>query len=77
MVKIIDTKEFIPSDMKGHYLFIGEILQAYADENYLTNGVPDISKMKPITLIQNDNYYWKVGEKIGRAWKIGKDYPVE
>ena len=38
VVKTIDTKEFITPDKKGHYVFIGEIVQAYADEKYLTNG---------------------------------------
>lgn len=74
VVKIIDTKEFISPENKGHYIFIGEIIEAYADESYLTNGIPDITKMNPFSLTQNDNNYWKVGEKIGRAWSIGKDY---
>jgi flavin reductase (DIM6/NTAB) family NADH-FMN oxidoreductase RutF len=74
LVKVIDTKEFIPPDKRGHFIFIGEIIQAYADEEYLINGIPDILKMKPFTLTQNDNNYWKVGEKIGRAWSIGKNY---
>ncbi|MFX1574120.1 MAG: flavin reductase family protein [Promethearchaeota archaeon] len=77
VMKVIDTKEFIPPDKRGHYIFIGEIVQAYADEKYLTNNIPDISKMKPFTLTQNDNNYWKVGERIGRAWKIGKDYSIK
>ena len=77
VVKKVDTKVFISPDKKGHYIFIGEIVQAYADEKYLTNGIPDITKMKPFTLTQNDNHYWKVGEQIGRAWYIGKDYLIE
>ena len=74
VVKIIDTKEFIAPDKKGHYIFIGEIIQAYANEEHLTNGIPDISKMKPFTLTQVDTNYWRIGERIGRAWSIGRNY---
>ena len=74
VVKIIDTKEFISRENKGHFIFIGEIIQAYADERYLTNGMPDITKIKPFSLTQVDRSYWKIGERKGSAWYIGKDY---
>ncbi|MFX1496926.1 MAG: flavin reductase family protein [Promethearchaeota archaeon] len=74
VVKILNTNELIDSDKKGHNIFIGKIVNAYADEKYLTNGVPDLAKMKPFTLTQNDNFYWKMGEKAGKAWSIGKNY---
>lgn len=74
LVKIVDTKEFIPPENKGHHIFIGEIVQAYADETYLMNNTPDITKIKPFSLTQVDRSYWKVGEKKGSAWYIGKDY---
>lgn len=77
LMKTIDTKEIIRLEKKGHYIFIGEIVQAYAEEKYLTNGIPDITKMKPFLLTQIDANYWKIGEKIGRAWSIGKDYSPE
>jgi flavin reductase (DIM6/NTAB) family NADH-FMN oxidoreductase RutF len=77
VVRTIDTKDFIPPDKKGHYIFIGEIIQAYADEEFLTNGVPDITKMKPFTLTQIDRSYWRIGENIGDAWSIGKNFISE
>ncbi len=67
LVKTIDMN-------KGHDLFIGEIVQAYANEEYLTNGIPDIKKFFPLVFSINDNNYWKVGEHIGRAWSVGKKY---
>ncbi len=53
-------------------LFIGEIVEAYADESTLTAGSPDVTKMQPFTLTMPDNTYWKVGEKVGRAWDAGR-----
>jgi hypothetical protein len=43
-------------------------------EQYLTNGLPDISKIKPIIFTMHDNNYWQVGGHLGGAWNIGKDY---
>ena len=67
VVKTIDTE-------KGHDIFIGEIINAYAEEKYLTNGIPDVTKLHPLIFSMGDNNYWKFGELIGRAWNIGRNY---
>jgi len=58
----------------GHEIFIGEIVNVYAEEKYLTKGIPDVKKFNPIVFTMNDNNYWKIGEHIGRAWSIGRNY---
>jgi hypothetical protein len=30
-----------------------------------------MAKINPLLLTMPDNYYWKVGEKLGKAWNIG------
>ncbi len=55
-------------------IFIGEIMETYTAEKYLTNGLPDIKKINPLLFSMHDNNYWRVGEHLGRAWDIGKDY---
>nr|MDO8098459.1 flavin reductase family protein [Candidatus Njordarchaeota archaeon] len=55
-------------------VFIGEIVAAYSEEQYLTDGRPDIKKIKPIVFSTNDKNYWKIGELIGQAWNIGKNF---
>jgi flavin reductase (DIM6/NTAB) family NADH-FMN oxidoreductase RutF len=55
-------------------LIIGEIVETYTTEQYLTNGLPDIRKIKPIIFTMHDNNYWQVGGHLGGAWNIGKDY---
>jgi len=53
-------------------LFLGEIVGAYSEERYLTEGKPDIRKMIPFVLTMPDNNYWKIGEHAGPAWNIGR-----
>jgi flavin reductase (DIM6/NTAB) family NADH-FMN oxidoreductase RutF len=57
-----------------HEIFVGEIINAYAEDKYLTNGIPDMKKMNIFLFSMNDNNYWKIGDHIGRAWSIGKQY---
>jgi flavin reductase (DIM6/NTAB) family NADH-FMN oxidoreductase RutF len=53
-------------------LFVADIVEAWADEDCLTGGRPDVKKIDPFVLTMPDNGYWSVGEYIGGAWKIGK-----
>lgn len=62
---------------KGHDLIIGEMINVYSEDKYLTNGIPDVTKFKPLVFSMNDNNYWKLGGKIGRAWSIGNNYKEE
>ncbi|MFX1446939.1 MAG: flavin reductase family protein [Promethearchaeota archaeon] len=71
VIKTILIKELTGVE-KGHELFIGEIVNAYAEQKYLTEGNPDISKLKTFTYSMKQ--YWKVGKPIAKAWEIGKKY---
>lgn len=53
-------------------LYIGEPKEVFTEEKYMTDGQLDITKIKPFTLTMPDNHYWSVGEKLGKAWGIGK-----
>jgi flavin reductase (DIM6/NTAB) family NADH-FMN oxidoreductase RutF len=53
-------------------LYIGEVVEVYTEERYMTEGKPDIQKINPFTLTMPDNRYWRVGELAGRAWSDGK-----
>ncbi|KPJ73918.1 hypothetical protein AMJ52_02625 [candidate division TA06 bacterium DG_78] len=67
--KLIQTVEFA-----SHEVFIGEIVTTYSEEQYLTHERPDIKKINPILYSMYDNKYWKLGEHIGVAMHIGKNY---
>jgi flavin reductase (DIM6/NTAB) family NADH-FMN oxidoreductase RutF len=58
-------------------LFLGEIVGAYTEERFLTEGKPDIRKMNSFVLTMPDNNYWKVGDHAGSAWNIGKQFKQE
>jgi flavin reductase (DIM6/NTAB) family NADH-FMN oxidoreductase RutF len=58
--------------LPSNTLYIGEIFEAFSEERYLTDGKPDIAKMKPFSLTMPDNGYWAVGDRLGSAWSIGK-----
>jgi flavin reductase (DIM6/NTAB) family NADH-FMN oxidoreductase RutF len=58
-------------DLPTNTLFIGEILNIYAEETYLENGKPDVKKVRPFLLTMPDNRFWAVGEQVGNAWKDG------
>jgi flavin reductase (DIM6/NTAB) family NADH-FMN oxidoreductase RutF len=75
VLKTIATKELTNAE-KGHEIFIGKVINAYVDDYYLTNGIPDISKLKPF-VFSIDNNYWKIGEHLGKAFSIGKNYKNE
>jgi flavin reductase (DIM6/NTAB) family NADH-FMN oxidoreductase RutF len=65
--RLVDIYEMPTND-----LFIGEIVAAYTEEKYLTNGELDIKKMDPMILTMPDNNYWAIGERVAGAWNIGK-----
>jgi flavin reductase (DIM6/NTAB) family NADH-FMN oxidoreductase RutF len=53
-------------------LYIGDVVEVYTEERYLTGGKPDVKKINPFTLTMPDNHYWRVGELAGNAWSAGK-----
>ena len=58
--------------LPSNTLYVGEIVEAYTEERFLTDGKPDIKKINPFTLTMPDNNYWLVGDHAGKAWSIGK-----
>lgn len=59
-------------DLPMEELFIGEIVAAYSEERYLTNGKPDLGKMQPFLLVQAQEQYAALGPYIAPAWQAGK-----
>ncbi|MGV9173009.1 MAG: flavin reductase family protein [Promethearchaeia archaeon] len=67
LVKIIETGH-------GHEIFLGEVINSYANEEIISDGVPDIEKIQPLMYITKNKEYWTLGKKLGKAWSIGKNY---
>ena len=55
-------------------LFVGKIVQSYAEKRYCTDGYPDISKIRPFVFTRHDHNYWRVGEHLAEALSVGRSY---
>lgn len=61
-------------DLGLHTQFVGEILDVKADEAVLDEaGMPDIRKLLPIIFSPGNQFYYGVGEPLGKAFEIGHD----
>lgn len=65
--RIVQTVE-LPTNT----FFIGEIVNIFTEERYLSDGKPDVKKIMPFLLTMPDNRFWSIGECVGHAWKAGK-----
>ncbi|MBN2120307.1 MAG: flavin reductase family protein [Candidatus Omnitrophica bacterium] len=68
--KLVETLNF----SGNAEIFIGQIIQTYAQKQILSQGLPEIQKLKPILFSMHDNNYFKVGEHLAKAWNIGLKY---
>ena len=55
-------------------VFVGEIVQSYIGEEYLTEGKPNIKKINPLIYSLERRYYFDLGDIIGDGLSIGKEY---
>lgn len=53
---------------------VGEIVEVHTEEKYVTNHKPDIEKISPLVFDPHNGYYWSLGERIAKAFDIGKTY---
>lgn len=59
-------------DTPTHDLFIGEIVQTYADDSVLTAGKVDLAKLKPLLFDMSSVKYWSLGSPLAGCWHAGK-----
>lgn len=64
-------------DCQFDMVFIAQVTAVYCKEEFMTEGHPDMSKIQPIIFSMYDNKYWSLGEVIGNAWSIGKNFHRE
>jgi flavin reductase (DIM6/NTAB) family NADH-FMN oxidoreductase RutF len=58
-------------ELGTHTLFVGEVLDIKADESLEDDGALDIQKVDPLIFSFWGDYY-KIGERVGRAFSMGK-----
>jgi flavin reductase (DIM6/NTAB) family NADH-FMN oxidoreductase RutF len=68
----IECRLFKSVDCGSHLLYIGEIVEIHAEKACVTDGKPDISKIKPLVYAQLT--YFDVGKQVDKAFSAGKKY---
>lgn len=68
-LKLKDTIE-----LSRTFLFLGEVVKVYTEEQYLTEGKLDILKTAPILYTGPDRNYWTIGEHLAKAFSVGKKF---
>jgi flavin reductase (DIM6/NTAB) family NADH-FMN oxidoreductase RutF len=57
------------TNLGSHHLVVGKVAEAYLSEECLTDGKPDIAKVKPFAF--GPGKYYALGEAFADAFKIG------
>jgi flavin reductase (DIM6/NTAB) family NADH-FMN oxidoreductase RutF len=58
--------------LPDHALVIGQVEENHLSEDCLTDGLPDIEKIKPLVVVTNIRQYHSLGTTIGKAFSIGR-----
>ncbi len=60
-------------NLGSHEMVVGQIEEVYVTDSCLTDGEPDVAKIKPFLWVTRPtNQYWEFGNPIGEAFSIGK-----
>ena len=70
----MECKLYDVYDLPQFDVFIGEVVETYADENVLTDGKADLSKVNPLLFDMTSVQYWSLGKAVGRCWNISRQY---
>lgn len=60
-------------DFDTHDIFIGEILETYADPAVVKNGKIDIAGLDPLLFDMASLQYWSLGQPVAQCWNVGKE----
>jgi flavin reductase (DIM6/NTAB) family NADH-FMN oxidoreductase RutF len=54
-----------------HDLFIGEVVQTYAEAAVLSAGHVDVQAVRPLLFDMASKEYWSLGPRVARCWNVG------
>ena len=59
-------------DLGSHALVVGRIEETYISEGCLSNGKPDVEKIKPLVYVgEPERQYQAMGDVVGKAFSVG------
>ena len=64
-------------DFPSHEVFVGEIVQTFADEAVLKNGKIDLALVRPLLFDMSSRQYWSLGQPVAPCWKIGRQLQAD
>lgn len=68
----MELKLYDVLDFQSHDIFIGELVQTYADDAVMTDGKIDIASLRPLLFDMASKKYWSLGRSMGNCWRVGK-----
>jgi flavin reductase (DIM6/NTAB) family NADH-FMN oxidoreductase RutF len=68
----MELKLYDVIDFPTHDIFIGELVQTYADDGVLTGGKVDVTKLQPLLFDMASVKYYRLGPAVGKCWNAGK-----
>ena len=68
----MELRLFDVLDFSAHDIFVGELVQTYADQSVISEGSIDIAKLKPLLFDMASKKYWSLGAPLGDCWSAGK-----
>ena len=61
-------------DLGSHVLVVGRVEETHVSEDCLTNGKPDVDKIKPLAFVTEPaRRYQSVGDVIAKAFSVGQE----
>jgi flavin reductase (DIM6/NTAB) family NADH-FMN oxidoreductase RutF len=71
---VLECKLVKYDDLGLHTIFIGEVIDAKVDEEYLRdNGEPNIEKISPVSYMCGENAYYALGDFLGDGFSVWKN----
>lgn len=65
-------------DLGSHSLIVGRIEETHITQSCLTNGEPDVNKIKPLVYITDPaSQYQTLGEFVAKAFSVGREIKSE
>jgi flavin reductase (DIM6/NTAB) family NADH-FMN oxidoreductase RutF len=65
-------------ELGTHHLIIGQVMETHITESCLTDGQPDLKKIKPFIYgMGSPTEYYTLGNSLGRGFSIGKELGIK
>lgn len=72
---VLECRLIATHDLGVHTQFVGEIIDVKIEEDCLdSDGQPDIRLINPLLFAPGNRGYFAVGDFIGKAFSVGKDF---